>query len=202
MKSDYKKITQIINYLIRKDERAASISELKIIKLVWAADRYHIRKYARTVSEDYYIAMKNGPVGSLTKDVAEFSDNEYSNVEPTDFEYIGSYIRFEKNNENGVLSSINDVDYDELSETDKEALDFAWENFGKYDWHKLVEITHKYPEWKKHQAALESGLKREEINLIDFFDNIDDKDDPFRVTNEFLADSKEMYLEYRQHHGY
>ena len=45
MKSDYKKITQIINYLIRKDERAASISELKIIKLVWAADRYHIRKH-------------------------------------------------------------------------------------------------------------------------------------------------------------
>ncbi|MBQ3464514.1 SocA family protein [Candidatus Saccharibacteria bacterium] len=198
MKSDYKKITQMINYLIRKDERAASIHELKIIKLVWAADRYHIRKYARTVSEDRYVAMKNGPVGSLTKDVAEFSDNEYSKVEPTDFEYIGSYIRFEKTNENGVLSSVNDVDYDELSETDKEALDFAWDTFGRYDWRTLVEITHKYPEWKKHQAALESGAtKREDINLIDFFENIEDKNDPFRVTNEFLAGSKEMYLEYR-----
>lgn len=197
MKSDYKKITQMINYLIRKDERAASMPELKIIKLVWAADRYHIRKYARSVSEDRYVAMKNGPVGSMTKDVAEFSDNEYSKVEPTDFDYIGSYIRFEKTNENGVLSSINDVDYDELSETDKEALDFAWENFGKYDWRTLVEITHKYPEWKKHQAALESGAKSEDINLIDFFDNIEGENDPFKVTNEFLADSKEMYLEYR-----
>ena len=197
MNSDFKKITQIINYLIRKDGRAASIHELKIIKLVWAADRYHIRKYARTVSEDRYVAMKNGPVGSMTKDVAEFSDNEYSEIEPTDFDYIGSYIRFEKTNENGVLSSINDVDYDELSETDKEALDFAWENFGKYDWRTLVEITHKYPEWKKHQAALESGAKRGEIDLTDFFDNIEDENDPFKVTNEFLADSKEMYLEYR-----
>ena len=198
MKGDFRKITQIINYLIRKDERAASMPELKIIKLVWAADRYHIRKYARTVSEDRYVAMKNGPVGSLSKDIAEFSDNEYSKVEPTDFDYIGSYIRFEKNNENGVLSSVNDVDYDELSDTDKEALDFAWENFGKYDWRTLVEITHRYPEWQKHRAALESGTtKREDIDLIDFFDNIEDESDPFRVTNEFLADSKEMYLEYR-----
>lgn len=197
MRSDFKKVTQIINYLIRKDERAASMPELKIIKLVWAADRYHIRKYARTVSEDRYVAMKNGPVGSLTKDVAEFSDNEYSKIEPTDFGYIGSYIRFEKTNENGVLSSVNDVDYDELSDTDKEALDFAWEKFGKYDWRTLVEITYKYPEWKKHQAALEAGAKCEDINLIDFFDNIEDEDDPFGITNEFLSDSKEMYLEYK-----
>ena len=197
MRSDYKKITQMINYLIRKDERAASIHELKIIKLVWAADRYHIRKYARTVSGDRYVAMKNGPVGSMTKDVAEFSDNEYSEVEPTDFDYIGSYIRFEKTNENGVLSSVNDVDYDELSETDRGALDFAWENFGKYDWRTLVEITHKYPEWKKHRAMLEFGVKCEDINLLDFFDNIEDENDPFEVTDEFLADSKEMFLEYR-----
>ena len=197
MKSDYKKITQIINYLIRKDERAASMPELKVIKLVWAADRYHIRKYARTVSEDRYVAMKNGPVGSMTKDVAEFSDNGFSNIDPANFDYIGDYIRFEKINERGFLSSINDVDYDELSDTDKEALDFAWKNFGKYDWRTLVDITHRYPEWKRHQAALESGAKCEDINLIDFFDNIEDSNDPFRVTNSFLDDSKEMYLEYR-----
>lgn len=198
MKSDYKKITQIINYLIRKDERAASVHELKIIKLVWAADRYHIRKYARTVSEDCYVAMKNGPVGSLTKDVAEFSDNEYNSMGPSDLDYVELYIRFEKTNKTGMLSSVNEVDYDELSETDKEALDFAWETFGGYDWRTLVEITHKYPEWKKHQTALESGaIKRGDINLIDFFDNIEDEDDPFRVTNEFLADSKQIYLEYR-----
>lgn len=197
MKSDYKKITQIINYLIRKDERAASMPELKVIKLVWAADRYHIRKYARTVSEDRYVAMKNGPVGSMTKDVAEFSDNGFSNISSDDFDYIGAYISFEKVNERGLLSSINDVDYDELSDTDKEALDFAWENFGKYDWRTLVDITHKYPEWKKHQTALESGAKCEDIDLIDFFDNLENDKDPFKVTNDFLDDSKEMYLEYR-----
>lgn len=197
MRGNYKKITQIINYLLRKDERASSVPELKIIKLVWAADRYHIRKYARTVSEDKYVAMKNGPVGSLTKDVAEFSDNVYSNIEPTNFTYIGSYIRFEKTNENAVLSSVNDVDYDELSQTDREALDFAWDNFGHYDWRTLVEITHRYPEWQKHEARLASGVRSEEIDQIDFFENLDGSDDPFRVADEYLQSSKEMYLEYR-----
>lgn len=198
MGGDFRKITQIINYLVRKDERASGISELKIIKLVWAGDRFHLRKYGRTVTGDRYIAMRNGPVGSLTKDVAEFSDNEFSKIGPEDFKYIGSYIRFEKTNENAILSSVNEVDFEELSETDREALDFAWENFGKYDWRTLIELTHRYPEWKKiNDQVGEKTLRSAEMDLADFFENIEDADDPFRVTNEYLPGALERYLEYR-----
>lgn len=76
MRSDYKKITQMLNYLIRKDERAAGMDERKLIKLVWAADRYHMRKYARTVSGDHYVATENGPEGSLTKNIVELGNNQ------------------------------------------------------------------------------------------------------------------------------
>lgn len=193
--SDYKKATQIINYLLRKDERASSMEELKVIKLIWAADRYHLRKYARTVSGDTYFAMKNGPVGSLVKDVAEFSDNSFSKIDESDFPYLSSYFRYEKNNENAQLSSVNDVDYDELSQTDIEALDFAWDTFGKYNYQQLIEFTHLYPEWDKHRNKLQYN-KREDIDLIDFFKDPDLENDPFAMDPNTLNNARELYLEY------
>jgi hypothetical protein len=156
-----------------------------------------LRKYARTVSGDDYYAMKNGPVGSMSKDVAEFCDNSYSNLNSDNFPYIGSFIKFEKNNEYALLSSINDVDYKELSKTDIEALDFAWNNFGSLDSNTLIEITHKYPEWKKHESIIARNCGgRERINPVDFFLNPVIDNDPFEMNDEALNNSKKIFLEY------
>jgi len=38
---DYKKATQAINYLVKKE--GGTIDKLKLIKLVYFADRYHLR---------------------------------------------------------------------------------------------------------------------------------------------------------------
>ncbi len=199
MEPDYKKITQIINYLVRKDASSSSMHELKIIKLVWAADRYHLRKYARTVSGDQYYAMINGPVGSMTKDVAEFSNNSTFRSLNNDsaFKYIASYINYKKSNQDAQLSSVNDTDKTELSDSDREALDFAWDNFGKYDYISLIEITHKYPEWTLKQSKLDEGEKRAKINLFDFFKNLTtDEPDPFSVTNPYVTTSKQLFGDY------
>jgi hypothetical protein len=56
-----------------------------------------------------------------------------------------------------------------LSQTDREALDFAWENFGHYSEFRLQDITHHYPEWKRHARALREGHRRAEIDYSDFF---------------------------------
>ncbi len=199
MEADYKKITQIINYLVRKDASSSSMPELKVIKLVWAADRYHLRKYARTVSNDKYFAMMNGPVGSMTKDVAEFSNNAFSNLQSDDiFRYLASYIKYSKNNQDAQLSSVNDVDTTELSQTDQEALDFAWKNFGKYDYRTLIQLTHKYPEWQSKQDQLNDICKRVDIDLHDFFKDIsqDPTEDPFVVTTPFVTSSQQLFEEY------
>lgn len=207
MEPSYKKITQVINYLLRKDASSSSMPELKVIKLVWAADRYHLRKYARTVSGDQYYAMNNGPVGSMTKDIAEFScQSTFQCLNDSAFQYLAAYIKYEKNNQNAQLSSVNEVDKNELSETDFEALDFAWDNFGKYAYNNLIEITHLYPEWAIHQDRLKNGQKRTRINLLDFFKNpqIDqtnrqyfpNNSDPFNVTDSYVSSSQQIFQEY------
>ena len=67
---DYKKATQAINYFTKKE--GGQIEKLKLIKLVYLADRFHLRKYGRPIMNDTYLAMPLGPVGSSVKDIAEF----------------------------------------------------------------------------------------------------------------------------------
>jgi len=56
-----------------------------------------------------------------------------------------------------------------LSETDLEALQFSWEAFGKRP--RIVEKTHLYPEWQRHEAAIAGGNTRVPMDYLDFLDD-------------------------------
>ena len=56
------------------------------------------------------------------------------------------------------------------SEEEWAALEFAWKNFGHYSEFRLRDITHHYPEWKRHAAKLRGdGRKRVGMHYSDFF---------------------------------
>jgi uncharacterized phage-associated protein len=159
LKFDYKKAVQALNFFAIKS--GGTINKLKVIKLIFFADRYHLRKYGRPITNDEYFAMEYGPVGSGIKDIAEM--NEFWNSDKYVLSYITAPTRYD-------VKSIKDYDCDVFSESDLEALSFAWDEFGKYDEFKLAEITHQYPEWKRREHALENS-KRERMDYKDFFDD-------------------------------
>ena len=192
MQADYEKITQLLNFFIRKNGNSR-INKLKAIKLIWAADRYHIRKYGRLVSNDEYCALPFGPVASLAKDVAdldlEYIDNSY-------VDYINKYLKRDDDRRN--LFSHNEVEKENFSKTDIEALEFAWDNFSDYDGFALADISHEYPEWLRYKEQLESKtIRKEKIIVEDFFDDPAQlsklKSDPFALSQELLNSSKEYY---------
>lgn len=196
MRSRNRKITQSINYLARHLGEGVFIPELKIIKLVWAADRYHLRRYARTVTDDNYVAMAKGPVGSITKDTIEFETN-YKNVNDEDLRYNERFIKFYQENGNGYVCAIDATDEEELSETDVEALKFALAKFGAMSTQEIVDFTHKYPEWKKHERTLLCERKVVAMNLLDFYlDPEDVSDDPFKMRKDILNASLSVFREY------
>lgn len=196
MRADYKKVTQVVNFLL-SHYGDVGLPKLKLVKLVWAADRYHVRKYARFVTGDDYVAMKNGPVPSCVKDVIEFSVNEYSNLKNDDLPYINQYIK----NNNGVIYSVGKTDMDYLSDTDVEALNFSLKQFGELDDEEIVDETHKYPEWIKQKDSLMPPIghgveKAKDIDEKDFYENPAIEDDPFAVDENELECSKKNFLEY------
>ncbi len=183
---DYQKATQAINYFARKYPEM-QINKMKVIKLIWLADRYHLRKYGRSISGDEYIAMKFGPVASTVKDIAENSDFLASE----EITYSKQYIEKVDNN---TIESVALPDMDVFSETDIEALNFAFKNFGEYDQFELANLSHYYPEWMKLSKELENK-GREKMSYTDFFeDPINLADDKFKEEKDLLEESKEIFL--------
>ncbi len=182
---DYKKATQALNYFAVK--AGGKINKMKALKLVYFADRYHLRKYGRLITKDNYVAMEHGPVASATRDILEknlFADEN-------DINYINRYIepaeRFYK--------SLNAIDEDKFSESDREALKFAWENFGNLDQFKLRDLTHKYPEWKSRKHILAKKLSAA-MDINEFFDDPEDRINKcFELSAQDKKDRKEYFNE-------
>lgn len=184
---DYKKATQAINYLTKKE--GGRIGKLKLIKLVYLADRYHLRRYGRPMVNDTYFAMPLGPVGSSAKDIAEFSGY----LDERERKYAETYLG--RGAPDNSVVSIADVDLEVFSKSELEALDFAYNEFGKLSASSLVDVTHRYPEWSRFKGALESKeTTRKQMSYSDFFSDPDNGlDDKFALAGDVLAASKELF---------
>lgn len=184
------KITQSLGFLLSLDDNHR-MNKLKLVKLIWAADRYHLRKYGRTVTDSEYFALPHGPVSSLTLDVI---DNDEVALYAEDISFISEHITPWESDKNQIVL-YNETEDDYLSETDKEALKFAWDTFGDKDPFELADnITHQYPEWSKFREHFDvnNERSRQSINLNDFFEN--PSEDAFFATDDsILAASKELY---------
>lgn len=180
-----KTIIQALYYLINSNDK--KYDKLSLLKLVFFADRYHMRKYARSITDDTYYAMQYGPVASNVKNILDFdflSEDEKN--------YIEKYL----SKDGKYYSTTNHLESLEmLSDTDKEALDFAIENFAHNKTFDLVDMTHNYPEWKRFEKSLEDGLKREKMNMEDFFLPSMVENDPYDVISQEIVDmSRDFYM--------
>lgn len=151
-----KKSVQAINYIARKTE-GNSINRLKMLKLLWIADRYHLLNYGRMILKDRYYAMEHGPVASETYDISQEDTNQYIEKYLTPSFYD--------------VKSIQETDKKFFSESDIEVLDLVWDKFGHLSRWQLRDITHHYPEWKRFEEELQDEFTPDSypMELIDFF---------------------------------
>jgi uncharacterized phage-associated protein len=165
----FKKGTQALNFFA--NEAGGSIDKLKVLKLLYFADRFHLRKHGRAITNDTYFAMRLGPVASGMKDLADglfLADEER--------EYAEQYLEKPITN---VVSSRKAVDYAVLSKSDLDALHAIWKGLGHFNGSQLVDLSHEYPEWKQHEAQLRiNGISRVKMDYKDFLDNPKSDVDP------------------------
>ncbi len=163
-------IIEAIHYILKKIKKS---DKIKLVKLVYLADKYHLIRYGRTITNDDYYAMEHGPVGTTVKDVLSFDEI----LSKKALRYASSLIEKTDNNNFKVKSDTKNT-FDMLSDTDKEALDFVIEKFGKMSSFKLRDYTHRYPEWYKYEDLFKNRLTRRGVRL--------------RLTRSQRIDTKEL----------
>ncbi|MBM3142749.1 MAG: DUF4065 domain-containing protein [Chloroflexi bacterium] len=172
---DHKKATQALNLFAIKE--GGIINKMKALKLVYLADRYHLRKYGRLITNDVYFALDNGPVASGVRDIVEASEF----ISDMERNYAACYLMEEDKYE---VKSKAPFDHNVFSDSDIEAINFAWEKFGDLDQWELRDLTHKYPEWFKHERMLRLN-SRIQMDINDFFDDPNtDVEKCFELTNK------------------
>ncbi len=177
-------IIEALHYILKKIGTAGKI---KLIKLVYLADKYHLLKYGRTITNDDYYAMDFGPVGTTVKDILAFDKDMLSK----DFKYAAKLLTKAGEHEFTAKPVKGKTEFDHLSETDIEALEFVLAKFGKMTGTQLTNYTHKYPEWAQHAHLFENKtIRRARIETEELLSVIDD--DCFGITAKHIEESRKM----------
>lgn len=187
-----KRALQALYYL---QEKAHTNNRMKLIKLFYFADRYHLRHYCVPFSYDTYRALKYGPVPQNTMDILRLNDFFLKKISQEDRILIENSVKMkEERNE------ISRQETDELSKSAIESLDFAIKTFSEFDRFSLSDISHDYPEWKNTYK----DRRPKAINMAQCFDSPDEESsnikkylngkDPFSDDEEVMREMKADFL--------
>ncbi len=136
------KATQAAAVLLKL--RGGRMKYLKLIKLLYLADREALLRWGRPITTDRFVSMDHGPVVSRIFDLIS------SEPAPDDRSLWHRHI---KTVDNWDVKLESDPDNGELSPAEEELLAEIFSLHGnKYRW-DLVRELHGFPEWRDSQGS-------------------------------------------------
>jgi uncharacterized phage-associated protein len=119
------KIKATILYVL--NEIREGVDFLKLFKIIYFANQKHLVNYGRSIIDDKFVAMQNGPVLTDT----------YNKLRSDHFDFI------DRNPEGGYMIFAKELpDMDELSESDIECLKYSIEDNKNLTFGELSEKSH------------------------------------------------------------
>lgn len=184
-------IQQMLRYLISGVD--APMRKIPVMKLVYLADRYHLRKYGRSISRSKYCAMNKGPVPFDARNEMEQLENGWTIVDGITATLSCGHNMFS-------ATKPSDGELDHLSQTDIEALDAALNVAKQIGADNLVDYTHNFPEWAIHKNALNKDDPESSVpmDVADFFNAAPKEVEYCDADDELVALNKEAYEEWPQ----
>lgn len=158
------KVTHMASYLLLR--RGGRMSYLKLLKLLYLAEREALVKWGESMSGDKFVSMPRSPVMSSTYDLIQAESNIWNL-------FISSEADFEVSLKQGILKE----DLDELSRSELQILDSIFDQFGKMSRWELVKYTHdNCKEWQNPDGGsfpiklvdilLAKGLSQEDASSL------------------------------------
>ena len=153
MKFQEQKRIQAILYFALKS-RNNKINLLKLMKLLWLADRIHLNRYGRMILQDDYCALPHGPVPSKTMDISKEGVNDVFSVH------------------NYTIEAEDQFNPRFFSKSDLDVFEEVWKKFGSMSDIVLKDYSHLFPEWRRFEKDLNdtSCSKSYWMRIDDFFE--------------------------------
>lgn len=133
-------------YLLRK--RGGRMAYIKLMKLLYLADRDFLVSFGRSMSGDNYVSMDNGPVLSKTYDLVKPGSKKA--------DFWSTWIARESRWEVALKNELdaNDDAFDELSKAEIKTLDKIFSAYGDLKRFEICELTHSLcSEWQDPQGS-------------------------------------------------
>lgn len=124
--------------------RGGEMSYMKLLKLLYLADRKALLQHGRPITYDRYQCMKHGPVLRETYDLIT------SEEMPGQESYWRRYI---SEPEHFLVKLLRDAPNSELSPAQEEVLEEVFAEYGALGRWEVVSSTHKLPEWSDPRGA-------------------------------------------------
>ncbi|EPD68522.1 hypothetical protein HMPREF1219_01703 [Corynebacterium pyruviciproducens ATCC BAA-1742] len=194
------KSAQAVHFFLHEAEHDSKSVDgsmyLKIVKLLWAADRFSLRYVGHSVTLDRYSALPHGPVASGSYNLIKACAP--TNGPSTYVSHADAALWRNNFEVNGYsIHAVSGPDESLLSPADTVMLERAYSAFrssGRF--HVADDISHIYPEWSRFALQLQARRTSFPIDMEDFFLNPADAEDPyFRVEDDVLAASHYLYRE-------
>jgi uncharacterized phage-associated protein len=135
-----RKAAQVAAYFA--NAQGGKINVLKLVKLIYLADREALRRYDAPILMDKFVSMEHGPVNSLTLNQINGCSDESAGWDEFITDREGHLVGMRK-------ESLGRHDLDELSEAEIRVLRDIWEQFGGMGRYQLRDYTHdNCPEWE------------------------------------------------------
>ena len=138
--------TQAAAFLLKLNKKRIGIPVMryiKLIKLMYLADREALLRLGHMITYDRLVSMDNGPVLSRVLDLIKgrASGSYWSR-------YISRWPHW------WVLLT-SDPSTSQLSVAEEKILQELFQKYGHLGWRKLIDVSHRLPEWKDpHGSAL------------------------------------------------
>jgi uncharacterized phage-associated protein len=132
-----RKATQLAAAFIERS--GGSLNHMKLIKLMYLADRTALLSWERPITGDDYFSLKHGPILSTT--LSMISDEHNPSSENFWFDYIKKQGDYE-------VSLVKPCPPTDLSVAEVAVIDEVFSQYGHYDKWDLVKHLHEVlPEW-------------------------------------------------------
>jgi len=156
-----------------------SMTYLRLLKLLYLADRQCLAVEGDTITGDRARAMPKGPVLRTTYNLIKRLDSQSPR-----------WHRFIKSGEDFSVFVAEDPGTDDLCRFEKEIIEQVYHQYRDVHAFDLIDLTHEFPEWKKYEKRLKDPKQRKSypISIKEMLDGLKKPEMIERVRQNIAAE--------------